>query len=110
MKDIQNYTIRFMGDFEKNITKEQAEQLLLAWNSGAKFILIGGEVFATHQILSITSRPEFRGCYNIHDDLIKKGYLKENTYGDWEKHNNEYRKMLELLTINPEKLNCKLLN
>lgn len=51
--DIKNYVIYFMGDEFEKISGSTASQIVKAWNDGAKFILINGNAYACHQILSI---------------------------------------------------------
>lgn len=53
MKNIKNYRLHLIKRDPVKITKEEADQVLIAWEGDAKFIVLKGSVYATHQISSI---------------------------------------------------------
>lgn len=74
MDKIKNYKVKFMGGTDKDITKEHADAIFKAWSGGSKLIVLEGEVFAVHQILSINKRTRSE-LYDLKSDLVKHGYL-----------------------------------
>lgn len=58
MENIKNYTVTFFSSDEypktKNISAEDALKIMKAIDSDKKHIIVGGEMFAVHQITSIT--------------------------------------------------------
>jgi len=53
MEGIKNYTLQLINKNPIGITKEQADQVLLALNHEHKYIKINNSVYATHQIVAI---------------------------------------------------------
>lgn len=61
MEGIKNYTIKFFSaDYPhtKNITAEEALMLMRAIDMDKKQVIVNGELYATHQIVSITRNHE----------------------------------------------------
>jgi hypothetical protein len=72
----KNYRIEFLtGDREK-VSAEDAAQISKAWGEGAKFIIVNGNVYATHQIKSI---KQMRSAIDVEYEFVKAGLLEERT-------------------------------
>ena len=77
MRDIKNYTIHLFSDEEypltKNVCSEDAFALMKAIDLDKKYVMVGGEMFAIHQIKSIlrnfdAERDETYGKYLTEDE------------------------------------------
>ncbi|MEK7138190.1 MAG: hypothetical protein AAB787_01645 [Patescibacteria group bacterium] len=53
MRNIRNFRVNFMDGTCHSVTEEEAKAIMLAWNVGAKGIMVGGNMHACHQILNI---------------------------------------------------------
>ena len=53
---IKNYTLSLM-DGDIKLTAKEAAAVLQAWQSGAKFVIVQGNAYATHQITAIERVP-----------------------------------------------------
>jgi len=58
MKNIRNWQVKFIDGSSVNITAEDSKKAMEAWNSGAKGIMVGGGMRATHQIIAIEKDNE----------------------------------------------------
>lgn len=77
---MKNYVAYFITDGYEKIDAQQAASITIAWSEGAKFVMINGNIYATHQIKSIKRIPrseEKDMLIGLSEEEIKKA-LAEN--------------------------------